>query len=496
LGIIQKQTIKGTIYSYIGTLIGFINIGILSPVILSSAQIGLINLLVAISLIFAQFSSLGFNNVTTKLFTFFRDDKNKHHGFLFIALTVAMVGFSLSAIIFFVVQPYLIAQNIEKSPLFTEYIYYLLPLIFFTLIFNILDNYNKVLYDAVLGTFLKEIVFRILNTLIIVIYFLKLIDFSVFVFAYISALCLPAVIISIILMVRGQFSLRPQLDFSSKELKKTMKSVSFFGIIAGFSGILAMNIDKYMVNSMIDLKATGIYSITFYFGALIMIPSRTLIKISSVIIADAWKTNDTKTISAIYYKSTLNQFIIALLIFFGIWVNINNIFDFLPKEYIAGKYVIFFIGLANLLNMLSGVSGAIIVNSKYYKIQTFFIAIFAALIIITNYIFIPIWGLTGAAIASALSVLLFAIMRYFLLYKKFKMQPYNKNHLIALLIGLFAYFISYIIPEFHNFIIDIIIRSSVITLIFVSLIFVSKISEDINSKIIDIQEHIKGKILF
>ena len=186
MGIIQKQTIKGTFYSYIGTLIGFINIGILSPVILSSAQIGLINLLVAISLIFAQFSSLGFNNVTTKLFTFFRDDKNKHHGFLFIALTVALIGFSLSAIIFFVVKPYLIAQNIEKSLLFTEYIYYLLPLIFFTLVFNILDNYNKVLYDAVLGTFLKEIVFRILNTLIIVIYFLELIDFSVFVFAYIS----------------------------------------------------------------------------------------------------------------------------------------------------------------------------------------------------------------------------------------------------------------------------------------------------------------------
>ncbi|MHA1695338.1 MAG: hypothetical protein ACTSUG_08765 [Candidatus Helarchaeota archaeon] len=48
MGIIQKQTIKGTIYTYLGVALGFVNIGLLTPKIFSTDQIGLTNILVAI----------------------------------------------------------------------------------------------------------------------------------------------------------------------------------------------------------------------------------------------------------------------------------------------------------------------------------------------------------------------------------------------------------------------------------------------------------------
>ncbi len=155
MGIIQRQAIKGTIYTYIGVVIGFVTAGILFPNILLPEQIGVTKLLVTFSLLFARLADLGFTGVANRLFTYFRNKEKKHNGFLFIALSVALVGFLISIILYFILKPYIIEDSIGKYAFFVEYIYYLIPLIFFTLIFNTLDTYNKVLYDAVLGTFIK-----------------------------------------------------------------------------------------------------------------------------------------------------------------------------------------------------------------------------------------------------------------------------------------------------------------------------------------------------
>lgn len=43
MGIIIKQSIKGTIFSYIGVVLGFVTVGLLWPKLLNADQIGLIN---------------------------------------------------------------------------------------------------------------------------------------------------------------------------------------------------------------------------------------------------------------------------------------------------------------------------------------------------------------------------------------------------------------------------------------------------------------------
>lgn len=485
MGIIQKQTIKGTIYTYLGVALGFVNIGLLTPKIFSPDQIGLTSILVAISVIFAQFSSLGINNVTTRLFPYFRDEKKNNNGYLFILLMVVIIGFSLSLLVFYFLKPMIIQDNIHKSALIVKYINYLVPLILFTLIFNVLDVYNKALYDAVLGTFLKEFVFRIFNFIIIILFYFDIIDFDNFVLLYVIALSVPAVVIIFFLIKRKQFSLRPKFSYIKRNMAKIMFSVGLFGIIAGLSGIAIINIDKLMVNHIMDLKAAGIYSITFFFGSLIIIPSRALKKISSTLISDAWKDNDTEVINKIYYKSSINQFIIGSLIFIGVWANIDNVFRIiLPPEFISGKYVIFFIGLANLFEMISGVSGNIIQTSKKYKYQTYFMMILVFFVIITNYIFIPLYGLKGAAIASAISTFIFVSMRYVFVLRTFNMQPLKINHIFVVIISLISYFVADVIPLFNNVIFDIIIRSGLIVIIYGILTIFLKVSDDINMKLI------------
>ena len=330
------------------------------------------------------------------------------------------------------------------------------------------------------GTFLRDFVCRILNFVIILFFAFNIIDFDKYVFFYVIVYSSPAFFITALLLKRKQFNLKPNLSFLTPELKKMMFSVAFFGLLTGFSSMAILNIDRYMVNSMINLSATGIYSITFFFGTLIVIPARSLRKVSSAIIADAWKEKDEKTINQVYFKSTINQLIIGSLLFIGIWANINNIFQFLPADYQSGKYVILFVGILNLLDMSSGVSGAIISTSRHYRVLTYLLVVFLVLVIASNLIFIPILGITGAALASLISNFLFILSKFIFLNKKYKMQPYNYKHLLIVLIAIASYLLSLLIPEINNFYFDIIVRSSFIAIIFFILIFITKVSVEIN----------------
>ncbi len=495
MGIIKKQSIKGAIYAYIGVIIGFINTGLIFPKILLTEQIGLLNILISYSLVFSQLASLGFNNATTRLFTYFRDFENKHNGFLFLSLSVTFLGFLLSFILFIIIKPVLITNTAETTSLFNDNIFYIIPLTFFTLFFNNLDNYYKVLFNAVIGTFLKEFFIRILILIIIILYYLNILNFNQFLIFYVSSYCFPAIILVISLIKEKQFNLYPNLKFINKELRKALINVSLFAIISGFAGIAIANIDKIMINQLNGLSDTGIYSIAFYFGTLIIIPSRSLLKISSTFIADSWKTNDLKTIRTIYNKSAINQMAIGLLIFIGLVANLNNVFKILPEPYSKGEFVILFIGLAFLTDMSTGVAQQIVSTSKYYRYQSYFMFALISLIIITNLYFIPRYGITGAAFASLLSKVVINIIRILFIYKKFKLYPYNIKFVFTILIGIISYMISSLIPELRNIYLDIILRIGTISIIFILLAYILNISEEINSKVFNIFNIIFHKII-
>ena len=490
MGIIQRQTIKGSIYSYMGAILGFINLAVLAPRVFTTDQIGLTQVLVSVATIFAQLATLGFNSVTARLFPYFRSNETRHNGFPFLMILVGFVGFILSMIVYLVLRGIIIARNIEKSALFVEYIDLLVPLILFILFFILFDSYIRILYNATFGTFLREILLRVINLVIIILFLLDFISFRVYVYLFIAAFSIPPLLILVLMMVRRQISLKPNLRFISFKLRKEMIDVAVFGVIAGLSGIALMSIDKYMVTEYLGLANAGIYSIAFYFGTMILIPSRALSKISVTFLGESWKKNDRTTIFSIYQKSALNQFIAAGLLLVLIMANLHNIFKFLPSEYAQGRWVIILISLANVLNMLSGVSMFIIGTSRFYRYQNYLMIILIVTVVVTNIIFIPLFGITGAAVASLISTLLFTILKFLVLVRLFNFQPYNYRFIIVIGITAVAFAVHFLIPEL-NFWIDLIVRSGCITMIYITGLLITRISEDV----MVIWETILGKIL-
>ncbi len=481
MGIIRKQTIIGSIFSYAGAVIGLVNIAILYPRVLSTEEVGLLSWLIATTMMAAQFSGLGFGAVISRLFPYFRNEENQHNGFMFILFCVGLLGFVISLVAYFSFQPFVSSYFNGDDAFDFNYLIYLIPLVFFSLFFNLFDSYNRVLYDAVSGTFFRDIIFKLIVLASLLLLWEDYINFSQLVFIYVSAYCLPAVLIFGLLLKRKQVSFKPQLNFIKPDLKKIMIDTSIYGLLNNFGGKLASQIDKIMIVGMISLSATGIFAVMANFGILISMPSRSLNKISSTIIAEAWKKKDLKTISKTYAQSGLHQFMVACLLFVGLWVNIDNVLQIVTPEYIEGKYVVFFIGLSNVVLMLSGISGVVIQNSPAYRKQSLFLGIYAILIVISNAIMIPLWGIIGAAAASFTAGFCFNLLKYLFLLKRYKFQPFNYRYLLVIICALISYYIAYLLPKQDSFIIDIIIRGAIVSLIYIALSLAFRISKDLNA---------------
>jgi len=322
----------------------------------------------------------------------------------------------------------------------------------------------------------------------------NLVDFDGYVKIYFSGFLLVLLMIIIHLIYHHDFNVLPSFKEYQSTYLKEMFSWSVYGLITGLSGFAAIKIDTIMINDYLGEAATGIYVTVFNFTTLILMPNRGMSRIASTIISDAFKINDYKKVDDMYERSCLTQAVIAILIYLGLVVNIDNIFRILPEPYAAAYWVIVIIGLANVLRMVAGVSENIIALSQYYKYQTYFIVFYLLTIVLFNLILIPIYGLIGAAVASGISIGLYFIVRYIFLYIKFRYQPYSLKYVSLVLISFIVYFLIGIIPYSGNLILDIAIRSLLTVVIYLLAVYFLRLSFDINTLVEDSLEFIIAKI--
>jgi len=482
LGIIVNQSVKGAIYTYIGVVLGFVIQGILFPRIYSTDQIGLTKIIVAYAALVTQFATLGFNGVTIRLFPFFKDSESHHHGYLSLALLTGLVGFLISLVLFLIFKTWFIEYTSENSALLVEYLNYLIVLIFFQIFFTLFDGYYTALLNSIHGTFLREVFQRILIIIGIGLFYFDLINFHQFIIVYIASMAAPTLFILFTLIKEGQFSLKTDFAYLQKPLLNSMGLMALFSILNGFTTNIILTVDTIMITGMIGLSATGIYGSCMIFGMMVSLPSRSILKITNIVSARAWKENNMAAIRNIYEKSCTTLFIIGLLMFLGLWANIDNVFRILGPNFVSGKWVIFFIGLGSLIDMTTGANSSILGSSPRYKVQSFFLIVLVILLILTNLLLIPTLGITGAAIGGAISLSILNLLRFLYLWYKFNLQPFNLKFILVAAIGISAYFISTLLPVLPSFIIDIFVRSSILTILFCLPIYLLKLSPDINDK--------------
>ena len=149
--------------------------------------------------------------------------------------------------------------------------------------------------------------------------------------------------------------------------------------------------------------------------------------------------------------------------------------------YAGGKWVVFFIGLAKLIEVTLNFGGMLINFSRYYYWSLYFVFFIIGIGIATNYLLIPVWGIAGAALATTVSCMLSCGVQQWIVLKKVKGNPYSPGTLKLIVVFLLLTGVNCVLFKFDNPWIDGISRSVILTLVGAVLLYALKVSEDVNN---------------
>ena len=484
MGIVRKQSTKNLIYLYIGLMFGATSVVILYPNVFNEnpQNLGLLQIIIAYATVISTFSYLGSPKVLLRFFPLI-ENKNKLISLVFY---ISTFGFLLFGLIFFFFKDFIFAF-IEAPQLLINNYYLVFFMIIYLSYYEILFNLSRSILNATFPLFLSEIFRKGTSIILLLLLWANFISFNNFLILYISQYLLMSILL--FFNIRKSFKFSLVYNFSGLNIGEIFK-YGLFVLVGGASAMLVSKLDMMMIAKFLSLEDVAFYTIAFYMGNVIGVPARAIGSISAPLIAISLKENDILKIKNLYVKSSLNQLIIGSLLFLLVWLNIDDLFMLLPEKFQGGKVVVLFIGLSQLFNISTGVNGLIITNSKFYSFDLYANIFLLFFTLFTNYIFIPdssplydygIYGIDGAAFATSLSILLFNLIKMIFVYLKLKIQPFSLQTIYTIILAFLIFFIVSIFNfEFHN-IINILIRTFCVLILYILCIYNFNISKDLKN---------------
>jgi O-antigen/teichoic acid export membrane protein len=486
MGVIKRQGSKASLVAYLGVVFGAVNTLWLYPKFLNPEEIGLLSLLTNLALIIAPLAQMGVNGIILKYYPKVKGNEEQLGAFIYLCLLISSLGFLFSMLLLYICRNMLIDNFIDTSPLIVDYLFLLVPFTFIIVGRNMADTFSRAELRITMPKLYKEVILRILIFAVVILYSFYHLETTFLVLGFVAAFGIN-LILMLFYVRRLDFI---QFRFSLKYLDpKMMRESLIYGayvILSGFAGMIVTKIDSWMISSELNLESNGIYTIALFIGLAIEMPKRSMNLISLPIVGKAMSDNRLDVVKDLYAKSAIIQLVIGSLLFICVWINIESLFMLIPNSetFITGKYVVFFIGLAVLFDMATGINNEIILMSDFYKWNIFIMLFLIGIAIANNFLLIPIYGITGAAIATAVSIFLFNIIKYLLVWKKLGIQPFSINNLYSLLISLALFALGMNLPSTPWPFVDIAYKSTLIIGLFVPVHYFLKISPDLNSLVL------------
>ena len=495
MGIVIRQSIKGTIMNYIGVAVGFITTFFVMTKYLTQEEIGLTRVMADAAILLSGLASLGTNTSALRYYPYFRDKDSRDHGFFGWTLIVPLIGFVIVTILFFFFKDLIINMFSEKSALFVDYIYLVIPMAFFMMYMTVFETNANILMRIVIPKMIREVGVRILTLADYILYITGIISIDWMVLG----LCLTylaATLLNIIyLLCLSKISFKIEPGHISKWLRKDFMFYTLFLTVAAVIGNIIPSLNTFFISAQLGLAITGIYTIASYMANLVEIPYRSVSAISRPIISQAMKDNDNQRAAEICKSVSLHQLIAGAFVFLVIWINIDLFFELLPngEKYIAGKWVFFLLGLAKLVNSSLNIGVTVLSYSKWYYLQLVFTAVLTISAIIFNNKLIPILGMTGAAWSSIISFSIYYLLLLALIMWKTKISPFSWNEIVVVLVMFLLFVINWIsvkyisksIIYFNNGgmvakLVEAVLRTGILVVVGLAMIYYLKVSKHIN----------------
>lgn len=467
MGIVRRQSIKILISLVGGIFLGYFNQLWLFPYCLETEEIGLVRIILSTAALVGIFIPLGAQKVIIRFFPYFKDKGKERTGFLQYLISFPLLGALVVGGLLFLFKEQAVELFQGSSPLFVEYFPFVVLIAILLAYQKVFTAYSRSLLKAVTPNLFQNLFQRALIGATVLLYFFGSIEQSGLVkglfwshFAVVIAIALYCYLND----KKGAFGGIGRIPFW-----QTWEFLTFgaFMMLNTAGSVLLRTIDDILVGAYLGLEETAIYSIAFFIGTLIEVPKRAIGQPTSPLLANARKNDDKEEILKLYQKSSINQLLVGGFIFIAVWLNIDDLFDLIPKgeRFEEGKYVVLYIALSKLVLLLGGVVGPLIMTSKWYRFNFYSMLLLIPTTIVLDIVFIPPYGIEGAALATFFATTILAGSRGLWVWSKERMQPFTRETLFAILLFSAVYSIVYFLPMPSNPLFAIVLRSILLLLL-------------------------------
>ena len=478
MGIVINQSFKNAIATYAGFAFGAINTLFLYTNFLQDEYYGLVIYLLSAANILMPLMTFGVQNTFVKFFSTYKDSEEqaRFSSLMFFLPLALVIPIGLIGLVAYdTIASFLSKQNV----LVKNYVWVIYCTAVAMGYFEVFYAWSKVHLKTVYGNFLKEIFHRVATMVLLFLVFLDYLNVNEFIWA----LAIVFMIRTLLMLIGAFMVKRP--DFTLKFPKNTSEILKYTGLIilaASIANIL-LEIDKFMIGQYEVFEQVAYYTVAIFIVMVISVPNRAMHQITYPLTAKLMNENKQGALKDLYKRSAQNLFIAGGGVFLLIVLNIGELYELLPEEYggATAITVVFLVGFAKLTDTLLGNNNAIIFNSDFYRTILFFGVFLSVLTVGLNMVFIPEYGIKGAAMATLIAFLIYNITKLWFVYRKFKIHPFSAKifKTAILLIVLFAGFYFWNFP-FHP-ILNIALKSALISGIFVWGIINFKLSAEVST---------------
>lgn len=483
MGVVKRQSIKRSIVNYLGVAVGMVSTIFIYPLDFDTA--GLAQFVVALAALFVPFASFGINRLTIRFFPEFKSQNRRHHNFLMILLTGITIVFVLFTGLLFLFEDNFIRilQMIDMNPevLIDNKGVVLIICLFMAYNFVLADmasNFNRVVIPIIWNNLL----FKLTVPLFVLGVYFNYIGLDTFRAAIAGSYVLAFFGLVLYLTRLGQFHLSWDFSFVSKNLMKRMGEYAVYGALSTLGYLIAFRIDSIMIGSMVDTGAVAEYNFFSTMVKVMAIPFTALVAIAAPIISSSYAKGDVDEIHSLYKRSSETMLVAGGLLLVGTWLCLDDLIALTGKSDVLTiiKPVYLILAAGNLINMVTGFNEQIIAYSKYFRFNLIAMLVLACFNIYLNITLIPLYGLVGAAIATAVSFTIYNVVKLVFIYIKLRMFPFTGRQVIVLaLIFLVIYLVSLVPTDFHP-VFNILILGSLSVILYMGPILLLRLSPEVN----------------
>ena len=246
------------------------------------------------------FANMGMISVIYKFYPYYNDNlPKKKNDLLTWALVVSLIGFGFVIIAGIIFKDLVIQKFGAQLPEFIQYYFWVFPFGLSLLLYSIVEVFAWNLRKSIFTTFLRELLFRLLTTILIFLLSFHLIkSFDTFIKLYAFTYGIVALVLLVYLIWKKEFYLTFSVSRVTKKFYKKIVSLASLIYFGGTVLMIAQFIDSLVIMSVLGTAAAGIFNLGSVVAGLVQAPQRGAIAASIPTLSKAWKDKDYKKIQS------------------------------------------------------------------------------------------------------------------------------------------------------------------------------------------------------